>query len=179
MAHIHTKPGEHDQTASAFIFRLDGSEPRVILHHHKKLKTLLQFGGHIEIQETPWQAVAHEITEESGYEFDQLRLMQPKNRLRTLDDVTLHPLPATEFTHAFSPTHNHTDRSYIFVTREEPRRAVAKGESQDIRLFTRAQLLALTSTEILQNVQEVCLYAMDHCLNSPLWETVPVTDFAL
>lgn len=37
MAHIHTKPGQHDLTASAYIIRDDGNEPVVLLHRHKKL----------------------------------------------------------------------------------------------------------------------------------------------
>ena len=36
MPHINTKPGQHDFTASAFIVRLDRSEPQVLLHLHKK-----------------------------------------------------------------------------------------------------------------------------------------------
>lgn len=36
MSHIHTKPGQHDFTASAFIIRTDGTEPRAMVHMHKK-----------------------------------------------------------------------------------------------------------------------------------------------
>jgi 8-oxo-dGTP diphosphatase len=66
MAHIHTKPGQHDFTASAFIIRIDTPKPKVLLHMHKKLGVLLQPGGHIELNENPWQAVHHEIEEETG-----------------------------------------------------------------------------------------------------------------
>jgi hypothetical protein len=49
MAHIHTEPGQHDFTASAFIIRLDRlderGQPKLLLHKHKKLHKLLQFGG--------------------------------------------------------------------------------------------------------------------------------------
>ena len=31
MPHIHTEPGQHDHTASAYIFRTDFSEPKVML----------------------------------------------------------------------------------------------------------------------------------------------------
>jgi len=53
MSHIHTNPGEHDQTVSAFIIRTDTAEPELLLHVHKKLGVLLQPGGHIELNETP------------------------------------------------------------------------------------------------------------------------------
>jgi len=46
----------------------EGAEPRIILHKHRKLNKLLQFGGHVELDETPWQAVLREIAEESGYD---------------------------------------------------------------------------------------------------------------
>lgn len=66
----------------------EGDEPRIILHKHRKLKMLLQFGGHVELDETPWQAVLREIAEESGYDKNQLKLLQPcYNRLTSLPGV--------------------------------------------------------------------------------------------
>ena len=65
MPHIHTKPGQHDHTVSAFIVRLDGKQPRILLHRHKKSGVYMQFGGHIELHENPWQAISHELLEES------------------------------------------------------------------------------------------------------------------
>ena len=66
MAHIHTQPGQHDHTASAYIIRTDLDTPRIMLHLHRKIGKYLQFGGHVELNETPWQAVVHELREESG-----------------------------------------------------------------------------------------------------------------
>lgn len=53
MPHIHTEPGQHDHTASAYIVRLDEAEPALILHRHKILGQYLQFGGHVELDENP------------------------------------------------------------------------------------------------------------------------------
>lgn len=177
MPHIHTQPGDHDHTASAYIFRVDGPEPRILLHKHKKLDTLLQFGGHIEIQETPWQAISHEVPEESGYAMEQLRILQPKSRIKKLTEVTLHPMPVIEFTHAFNKMHNHSDRGYVFVTKEEPKHRIAADESQDIRLFTKAELLAVPPDEILPSVVEIAVYIFDNCLDSQAWEAIPTTEF--
>lgn len=91
MPHIHTQPGQHDHTASAFIIRTDGTEPRILFHMHKKIKKLMQPGGHVELHETPWQAVVHEIEEEAGYEISQLKILQPKNYLQKPADATLNP----------------------------------------------------------------------------------------
>ena len=72
MPHIHNKPGQHDICVSGYIVKItEGDEPRIILHKHRKLKMLLQFGGHVELDETPWQAVLREIAEESGYDKNQ------------------------------------------------------------------------------------------------------------
>lgn len=81
MAHIHTEPGQHDHTASGFIVRTDTPEPTLILHRHKKTGKYMQFGGHIELDETPWQAVRHELMEESGYDLSDLQILQPMQRL--------------------------------------------------------------------------------------------------
>lgn len=179
MPHIHTNPGDHDHTASAFLFRIDGDEPRVILHMHKKLGRLLQFGGHVEVQETPWQAVAHELTEESGYELTQCRLLQPKLRIKHLTDVIQHPVPLAEYTHRFSKIHSHIDRGYVLVTTEEPKHDIAPNESQDIRMLTRAELVRLGDDVIVPNVREVALFVMDEILSSDQWEAVDPLQFAL
>jgi 8-oxo-dGTP pyrophosphatase MutT (NUDIX family) len=76
MAHIHTEPNQHDFTASAFIVRDDMDEPRVLLHMHRKLGRLLQPGGHIELHEHPWDSIAHELQEETGYMLADVEVLQ-------------------------------------------------------------------------------------------------------
>jgi len=165
--HIHTDPGQHDLTAGAYIVRLDKKEPQVLLHMHKKLNKYLQFGGHVELDETPWQTVIHELREESGYEMDQLKLLQPLSRLTKLSGSTLHPLPLVYATYKYGDLdHFHTDTSYGFVTHEPPRHVVDEAESQDIRLFTRNELL--NTDEVPDEVREIALYILDTCLKK--WE---------
>src|ERR1035437_9256827 len=93
MAHIHTNPGEHDQTASAFIVRTDKAEPELLLHVHKILGVLLQPGGHVELDENPWNAICHEIVEETGFDLGQLMILQPKLRIDSIEGAILHPVP--------------------------------------------------------------------------------------
>lgn len=177
MAHIHTKPGQHDLTAGAYVFRTDFDQPKLLMHMHKKLNKWLQFGGHVELDETPWQAVAHELTEESGYELSQLRLLQPPERMRRLSRSNLHPQPVVVNTHQFNDEHNHTVLEYAFVTDEEPSQAVGEGESQEMQLFTRDELAAIPDDEIFPDSKEICLYMFDVCV--PNWEQVDPGDFAL
>ncbi len=177
MSHIHNKPGQHDQTASAFIIRTDGPEPRAILHIHKKLNKHLQFGGHVELDETPWQAIAHELREEAGYNLDQLYVLQPKERLKDAGDATLHPQPLTVNTHAFGNglNHYHTDLGFAFVTDQDPQHEPGEGESTDVRLLTAAELRAIPQDGIPENVRRSFLFALEVCLAH--WERVPATHF--
>lgn len=161
MPHIHTETGQHDLTTSAFIMLIAPQEtPRIWLHWHKKLHSWLQFGGHVELHETPWQALAHEIREESGYDLSQLKLLQPQHRLTGLTDLNLHPTPILLSTHKFTAeaSHYHTDLTYAFVTPEMPKSDISEGESERVQLFTEAELRLLGKDEIVSNVQEIGLY---------------------
>lgn len=124
----------------------------------------MQFGGHVELHETPWATIAHELQEESGYELSQLRLLQPPHVLTSFGDNSIaHPLPFVFGTHPFDGTlnHFHTNADYLFTANEDPRHEVAKEESTKLRLFSREQLLKLSAKETLHNVKTVALYAFD------------------
>lgn len=175
MPHIHTKPGEHDHTASAYIFRIDGSEPRLLMHMHKKLQRYMQFGGHIETDETPWQAITHEVMEESGYQMAQLKILQPKQRVRALTGAKLHPMPIYLNTHKFNKTHFHTDIAYAFVTAEEPKQKIAANESADVKLLTREELGNLAAEQTYESVRAGALFVFDFCLAD--WEKVDPASF--
>jgi 8-oxo-dGTP pyrophosphatase MutT (NUDIX family) len=170
MAHIHENAGEHDLTVSAFIVDISQSEPRIYLHMHKKLGRLLQFGGHVELNETPWQALVHELREEAGFTIDQLRVLQPNPRLRSLDDAILHPVPVIINTHAFNNSHNHTDMGYAFATEQSPLLSPDAGESSDIRLLNRSEIASIEGNQIIPNVRQICLFIIDEILG--VWEEV-------
>ena len=82
MPHIHTQPNQHDASVTMFIVRLDGNQPRLLMHMHRKLGKLMPPGGHVELSETPWAAVSHELQEETGYRLAELDIMQPKLRMK-------------------------------------------------------------------------------------------------
>ncbi len=175
MPHIHIEPGQHDHTVSAYIVRVDGDEPRLLLHRHKKLGVYMQIGGHIELDETPWQAISHELREETGYELDQLEILQPKERLLKLSGVDSHPLPFNHNTHAVGGSdHFHTDITYAFVATEDSRIDLEEGESSDIKLFTKAELQALSAEEIYENVRELGVFVLEVILDA--WNRIPATN---
>lgn len=180
MAHIHNQPGQHDLTVSALIVRKVKGEWKCFVHHHKKIDVLMQVGGHVELNETPWQAMAHELSEESGYTLKELTILQS-----TVDTVVgtqsvFHPLPLSINTHSVGNGHFHTDMAYAFVAKHEPSMDVAEGESSDLRWMTVQELsdghtqgTVLTDTAIMYDflLQRIENYfevpALNFSLDSP------------
>jgi 8-oxo-dGTP diphosphatase len=173
MPHTHTGFGEHDLTASAFVIRDDLEEPQLLLHMHKKLNVLLQFGGHVEITENPWQGIQHELREESGYTFEEVEVLQPKDKLRSLSGVALHPTPITVMTHPFNEDKSHL--AFGFIAHAEPSLPPKDNESKDLRWFTYEQLTDLDATKIPKNVQEIGQYVLTTVFST--WERSSATDF--
>jgi 8-oxo-dGTP diphosphatase len=176
MPHIHTEPDQHDLTASAYVIRLDYSSPSVMLHLHKKLHVYLQFGGHVELNENPWQAIIHELSEESGYNIGQLKVLQPAKRLSKLPLANLHPHPITIQTHKFPEIdHYHTDIAFVLVTSEPPNNPVKDGESSKFKLFNLNDLNKASSKDLPIDVKETCIYVLTECLKS--WKPISVDEF--
>ncbi|MDN5274430.1 MAG: pyrophosphohydrolase including oxidative damage repair enzyme [Candidatus Saccharibacteria bacterium] len=176
MAHIHTKPGQHDHTISIYLFRTDFSEPKVMLHFHKKMNSLAQFGGHIELDENPWEALIHELKEETGYNIEQVSLLQPHTRLKSITGSVVHPYPVTHTTMGYPNKggHAHTDSAYALTANEEPHESPDEGESTDLRLFTKAELIAAKDT-INPITYDIASFIFDEILDS--WDTVSTNDF--
>ncbi len=176
MGHIHTEAGQIDQTVTAYVLRRDGDEVYIMLHQHKKLHKLLPVGGHVELDETPWQAMAHELVEESGYALEELAVMQPTPRIEQLDKVVLHPQPLVVQTHSISEEHMHTDQAYLFMAETMPSGVVQDDESQGIRWLTRDGVERLREDEIYENTRQICLAVFDSFVAS--WKAVPTREFA-
>ncbi len=176
MPHIHTQPGQIDWTVTMYLFRRRDGVVETMLHMHKKLKKLMPIGGHIELDETAWQAVSHEIEEESGYELDRLKLLQPGLRLVSLDNAIIHPQPMAVNTHEIGKGHFHSDSAYAFLVEGEPTKVLGADESSDIRWMTMDEMDKLSSMEIYANVLEVCHFIVD---NFSKWEVVETNEYSL
>lgn len=176
MPHLHTEPGGHDLTVSAYVFIQANGETRLWLHRHKKLNVWLQFGGHVEHTEQPWAAIAHELAEESGYALRQLNVLQPPQHLNPLSNAVLHPVDVCINTHRVGELdHYHTDISYAFTTDQLPQAKPQEGESATIKALTRSELLSLAQGEIPESTREIALYIFDQLL--PSWKAVKATEF--
>lgn len=177
MPHIHTNPGEHDQTVSIYLFRNDFPEPKIMLHFHRKLNAYMQFGGHIELHETPMQALAHELREESGYDLNQVQLLQPTVRLRHISGAVTHPVPVTYNTHPVGIDHFHSDAVFAGVSQDLPNNPPTEGESTEILLLTRQELIDFPTDKIIENVREIAIFIFDNILND--WSATPMDEFKL
>lgn len=175
MPHIHQKPGQHDLVVSMYIIRTNLNQPKVMLHYHKKLSVWMQFGGHVELNEDPWQAVSHELREESGYELTQLEVLQPRHRLKKIAEAKLHPLPFNINTHLINPDHKHTALDYAFITDQEPKHNISEGESTLLKLASRDELVALSSREMLSSTKDSYLYILDNLIND--WQPISCDEF--
>jgi 8-oxo-dGTP diphosphatase len=176
MSHIHTQPGEHDFTASAYIVTVADDQPRLLLHMHRKLGIWLQYGGHVELTETPWQTIQHEIPEESGYDMSQLLLIQPPLPQVEFSHANLMPWPVATLQVQYGDTdHRHIDIAYAFTTTQQPAHAVGENESNTLTAFSRQELADLPDALIPDNVRELGLFILDTCL--PSWQQIPAADW--
>lgn len=139
MPHIHAKDGEHDHTVSAFI--INPVTKKVLLHKHKVVKLWFQPGGHVELDEHPWQTMQHELLEETGYELKQLHVLQQPLLLPFELAGHVHPLPFYYQTRQYpGVNHYHTDTGYVFSTTEMPLHAIGEDESDSLTWFTEKEL---------------------------------------
>ena len=178
MAHINTGKNGHDHTVSAFIILLGSDEPRLGLHMHRKVGKLLQFGGHVEVDENIWEAIEHELVEETGYALSQLKVLQPTQRLRSLPSATVHPVPVVQNTHNYesgNTNHRHIDNVYAFIATELPSGVPEEGETPDILWVTRDELAAFTASETSLNAQAIGEWIFAEILN--VWEPVELSEF--
>ncbi len=176
MPHIHTESGQHDLTTTAFIIRMEGGQPYALVHKHKKLGLLLPVGGHVELHETPWAAVLHEIEEESGYSSAQLVVMQPVERVRKMDGVKTHPVPLFLQTHEFKKDegHFHVDIGFFFLSTELPVSMPSEGESAELLWLSREDIQA-RKHEMPADIAQIYDFCFSEALGS--WEKVPTTEF--
>jgi 8-oxo-dGTP diphosphatase len=177
MPHIHTAPGQHDMTVSAYVVRHVNGEWFCLVHMHKKIDMLMQIGGHIDLDQTPWQALAAELREETGYELAEVSVLQPFAGVPEITDAVVHPAPLLMNTRDVGGGHYHSDTCYAFVATAEPKGALAENESADLRWLTLAELQdASKNGEALQDTVEIYTYLLAHLENLTL---VSASSFSL
>lgn len=123
----------------------------------------MQIGGHIELDETPWQAILHELIEESGFSPEDLDVLQfTADRIDETSNVN-HPTPFAMNTHLVGDEHFHLDICYGFVAKSVPTHSVAEGESDDLRWLSLGELQeGVQEGKVLDDVAAIYKFLLKH-----------------
>ena len=151
MAHIHE---HYDFTVSAYI--LHPEDPKICLHLHLKLNKWMQPGGHIELNEDPEEALAHELLEEAGIGPNEYEIIHTPEQPSPRGSKTLN-LPFHLNVHPFGDTkHKHIDFGYL-VRAKTDKLAPGSGESKDIAWFSLQELRKLhENNEMYDGTLDIC-----------------------
>ncbi len=125
-------------TASAIVVGTRG----VVLHRHKRLGIWLQPGGHIDPDESPWEAAGREAVEETG-----LTVCWPE----ALEAVPVPPLLHVDV-HPGPRGHTHLDLRYLLVAPPDDPRP-GPGESPDVAWFEWDHARALADPGLIGALQ--------------------------
>ena len=179
MVHNHATPNNYVHTVSFFIFRTDFTEPKLLLHVHRKHKLLMMFGGHVEFGENPWETFLRELGEETGYAPSQLQVLQPWAKSPALGgEAAFHPIPASSSSGEYSACdfkHFWTDTAYALTVTGEPLGTPDEGESKDFTLVTYEELKNLSSEKVVDMWRNSALHIFENHLQG--WVEVPVSSF--
>jgi ADP-ribose pyrophosphatase YjhB (NUDIX family) len=144
MPHIHTGDGEFDFTVSGYIVHGD----KTLLIKHKKLPIWTPPSGHIELHQTPIDALYMEIEEETGIGREHLTLIDTHpyspTHIRTPEATTI-PLPFDLETHPIDDAHGHINLAYALISdtnHVEP----GPGESNTFKWLTVDELRTFSET---------------------------------
>jgi ADP-ribose pyrophosphatase YjhB (NUDIX family) len=144
MPHLHTHPGQYDYTVSGYL--VHGN--KTLLIKHKYLPIWTAPSGHIELNETPIEALFKEIEEEAGVHRVNLDLIETSTATKTMargEDNTYLPVPFDLEYHAIDSTHSHINMAYILkssTNHVEPK----VGESNTFKWFTIEELAKFGET---------------------------------
>lgn len=127
MPHIHDK---FDFTVAPFIVH----NGRVLLVNHPRYGKWIPPGGHIELDETPDQALFREVAEETGLEIEVLSTKPHIKSPGTESMYTPHYLDV----HDANPPHKHVGLTYFVRAKSDKFRL--SDEHTDMKWFTLTEL---------------------------------------
>lgn len=167
MPHIHTADGQYDLTVSGYLIHKD----KTLLIKHKYLPIWTPPSGHVELDQTPIEALFMEIKEESGIDESHLTLIETQphsNNFKRGQAVRL-PLPFDLEHHAITDTHRHINLAYVVRTDTNDVQP-GPGESNTFKWFTATELREFTETN--DSILSSALFALEFSSKEGSHETI-------
>lgn len=157
MPHIHTAKGQFDFTVSGYLVYKNTT----LLIKHKYLPIWTPPSGHIELYQTPIEALFMEIKEESGIDASHLELVETQSYTQSFKrgEAVALPLPFDMDHHAITDTHRHINLAYIVKTTTNDVQP-GPGESNTFKWFTADELRDFTETN--DSILDSALYALEY-----------------
>lgn len=158
MPHIHTNDGEFDLTVSGYLVHNN----KTLLIKHKKLPIWTPPSGHVELNQSPVDALYMEIREEAGIHESDLELIETHHRSKeftTSEDAVAIPLPFDLEHHPVTDGHRHINMSYVLkslTNNVEP----GTGESNTFKWFTIDELRSFSDTN--KSIISAAIYAIEY-----------------
>lgn len=144
---------------------MDKKFPRTLLHFHKKLQSWLPPGGHIEINESPYEAALREIEEETSLTLNNSSLkfiFKNKSTLSKLDHRSkLLEMPYFLLEEEIeTDTHFHLDWIYYAHIADEDLEIISKNmENNNFKWFDFNELL--NEEQCFDNVKELAFHGFE------------------
>ncbi len=157
MPHIHTEGGQFDFTVAGYLVHNN----KTLLIKHKYLPIWTPPAGHIELSQTPVEALFGEIQEETGIGASHLELVetQPYAKNFKRGKSTALPLPFDLEHHAITEEHRHINLAYI-VRSDTDNVEPGTGESNTFKWFAAEELRDFKETN--ESILSAALYALEY-----------------
>lgn len=157
MPHIHTGEGQFDFTVSGYLVYNNTT----LLIKHKYLPIWTPPAGHIELDQTPIDALYAEISEEAGIDRSHLKLIEttPYPTSRKRGAATELALPLDMEYHDIQDGHRHINMAYI-LTSDTNNVEPGPGESNTFKWFTADELKNFDETNA--SIISSALYALHY-----------------
>jgi ADP-ribose pyrophosphatase YjhB (NUDIX family) len=160
MPHIHTADGQFDFTVAGYLIH----DNTTLLIKHKYLPIWTPPAGHIELNQTPVEALFAEIKEETGISAEHLEFIEthPYPESSKRGNAVAIPIPFDFEHHAITDTHRHINLAYALKCSTNDVQP-GPGESNTFRWFSAEELRSFSETN--DSIKSTALRALEYFSN--------------